>query len=161
MTRWISALLMGASSLALLGTGNSRSPVTIKATVVADCSLQSPQMIDFGNYDPATTTTIDVTTEALQIQCTKGSPGVTIALDNGQYYTGTHRSMRTNGGTGSVDYEIYTASTRSVIWNRTQTVTYSSVGRQFVRIPLYGRVLGAHSPAPGDYSDTLTALVNF
>jgi spore coat protein U-like protein len=160
MKRWMSALLTGVSALALIGTA-SRSAVTVKATVVADCSLQSPQMIDFGTYDPATTTTIDVTTEALQIQCTKGSPGVSIALDNGQYYTGTHRSMRTTGGNGSVDYEIYTASTRSVIWNRTQTVLYSSVGRQFVRIPLYGRVLGAHSPAPGDYSDTLTALVNF
>lgn len=161
MKSCIAALVTAACSLALIGASASRSSVTVKATVVADCSLQSPQMIDFGNYDPVANTTIDVTAEALQIQCTKGSPGVTIALDNGQYYTGTHRSMRTNGGSGSVDYEIYTASTRSVIWNRTQTVTYSAVSKQSVRIPLYGRLLGSRSATPGEYSDTLTALVNF
>lgn len=161
MKSLISAPLMAAFAVTLMGANASRSAVTVKATVVADCSLQSPQMIDFGNYDPVSNATIDVTTEALQIQCTKGSPGVTIALDNGQYYTGTHRSMRTISGNGSVDYEIYTAPTRSVIWNRTQTVTYSAITRQPVRISLYGRVLGAHSATPGDYSDTLTALVNF
>lgn len=139
----------------------TRSAVTVRATVNSDCTLQAPRMIDFGTYDPGANATVDATVDALQIACTKGSPGVSIALDNGQYYTGTHRAMKSLGGTGSVFYEIYTTSSRQVIWNRSQTVTYVSAGVQPSRIQLYGRVLGSQSPAPGDYSDTLMAMLNF
>jgi len=152
-----------AAAAILLGAGNSsKSPLTVRANVVADCAVQSPQSIDFGTYNPGSNSTVDATVDALQITCTKGSPGVTIGLDNGQYYSGGHRSMRSGGGSGAVYYEIYTASSRNVIWNRTQTVTYTAVNKQPAKITLYGRVLGSTtSPGPGDYSDTLTALVNF
>jgi spore coat protein U-like protein len=162
MKRLIPALMACVSAVSLMGANNTaRSNVAIKTSVAANCALQSPQAIDFGTYDPSSNGTVDVTVDALQIQCTKGSAGVSIALDNGQYYNGTHRSMRTTGGSGAVYYEIYTASARSVVWNRTQTVTYLAATSQPVRITLYGRVVGANAATPGDYSDTLTALVNF
>lgn len=153
--------------VALAGTTKSpaqstaKSVVTIAANIAADCTMVSPQTVDFGTYDPSSNSQVDVTANALQISCTKGSPGVTIGLDNGQYYTGSHRSMRSLGGSGAVYYEIYTTSSRQIIWNRTQTVTYTSLGRQPSTVQLFGRVVGSQSPSPGDYSDTLTALLNF
>ncbi|HET9393306.1 MAG TPA: spore coat U domain-containing protein [Candidatus Rubrimentiphilum sp.] len=155
-------LIASMFAVALMGADStSKSTLTVKTAVAANCALQSPQGIDFGTYDPSSNGTVDAQVDALQIQCTKGSAGVSIALDNGQYYNGTHRTMRTAGGNGAVFYEIYTAAARSVVWNRTQTVTYVAATSQPVKITLYGRVLGATAATPGDYSDTLTALVNF
>jgi spore coat protein U-like protein len=165
MNRAEAGAFAGLAIFVLLGAGSgnsSRSAVTVKAAVAADCAVQSPQSIDFGTYTPGSNSTVDATADALQIACTKGATGVTIGLDNGQYYTAGHRSMRGSGGSGAVYYEIYTASARNVIWNRTQTVTYMPVSGQPVKLTLYGRVLGSTtSPDAGDYSDTLTALVNF
>ena len=152
---------LGAFALAGAGSGNtSRNTMTVRVGVAADCSVQSPTAIDFGTY--AAGSQIDATADALQISCTKGAPGVTVGLDNGQNYTGGHRAMRGVGGSSAVYYEIYTASARNIIWNRTQTVTYMPTTRQPAKLTLYGRVIGStDSPAPGTYTDTLTALVNF
>jgi len=138
----------------------AHSPMTVKASVAADCSVQSPQSIDFGTYSAGSTS--DTTTDALQIACTKGASGVTVALDNGQNYSGGHRAMRGTGGSSAVYYEIYTASARNIIWNRTQTVTYVPTSGQPGKLTLYGRVVGATSNlVAGNYTDTLTAMVNF
>lgn len=165
--RFLRVALAALCGVAFVGATKSpsevagKTTVTIRAVVLSDCTVQAPQNIDFGTYDPSTNATVDVTTDALVVACSKGSPGVTIGLDNGLYYTGSHRSMRSLGASGAVYYEIYTTSSRQVIWNRTQTVTYTSVGRQPTTIQLFGRVVGTQSPAPGDYSDTLMALLNF
>ena len=162
MSRFLPASAAALSALFLMGADNAaHSTVTVNTAVAAFCALQSPQAIDFGTYDASSNGTLDVTVDALQIRCTRGSAGISIALDNGQYFNGTHRSMHTAGGSGAVYYEIYTAAARSVVWNRTQTVTYLAATSQAVKITLYGRVLGASAATPGDYSDTLTALVNF
>lgn len=164
MRRLIACVIAVLGVFAFAGAGNtsvtSRSAVTVRANVAADCSLQSPTSIDFGTYSAGST--IDATADALQIACTKGASGVAVGLDDGQNYSGGHRAMRGTGGSSAVYYEIYTASARNIVWNRTQTVTYMPTTRQPAKLTLYGRVLGAtDSPAPGNYSDTLTALVNF
>lgn len=138
--------------------------LNVTAAVLANCAVQSPQAVDFGSYDPsqATQSPVDISAaDALQISCTKGAPDVAIGLDNGQNYTGTHRAMTAGGADSAVYYELYTTPARTVVWNRISTVAYVPTSRVAVRIPLYGRVVGAHSPHPGRYTDTLVAMVNF
>ena len=137
--------------------------LSVTAAVLANCAVQSPQAVDFGSLDPSQSAQapVDVSADAVQISCTKGTPGVTIGLDNGQNYSGSHRAMTAGGTDSAVYYELYTTPARTVVWNRISTVAYASQTRTGVRIRLYGRIVGAHSPHPGRYTDTLVAMVNF
>ena len=155
------AALILASTCASREAANSAS-FDVSAKVRANCVVRSPVGLDFGTYDPHARGTVpDAISNALSIACTKGSPGISIALDGGESYADSHRNLRDDEN-HTVGYEIYTGPDHATVWNMIHTVAYVPVSSQPTAIPLYGRVLPLLSkPEPGRYVDTLLAMVNF
>lgn len=136
--------------------------VTVTARVPANCILRSPNSLNFGHYKtPSRARAIDVSANVLSIACTKGAPGVSIALDNGRNYSGAHRNLGARAGRSLVAYEIYTAPNHSTAWTTVNRVSYVATSDAATDIPMYGRAFPGEHPSPGHYSDTVTAMVNF
>lgn len=140
---------------------------TVSAAVTATCSISTIDM-NFGNYDPITThatTPLDVN-GSVTIACTRGtathidlSPG-----SNAANALGTTRAMAT-AGPDYLSYELYQENTFTTVWG------VGSPGNAFVppvapsRAPrsftIYGRIPAGQDGTVGNYSDTVTATVNF
>jgi spore coat protein U-like protein len=140
---------------------------TVSAAVTATCSISTVNM-NFGNYDPITThatTPLDVN-GSVTIACTRGtntwidlSPG-----SNSASAVGTTRAMAA-AGPSYLSYELYQDNTFTPVWG------VGNPGNAFVppvapsRAPrtftIYGRIPAGQDSAVGNYSDTVTATVNF
>lgn len=142
---------------------NPSSVVTVTASVPANCILRSQNSLDFGHYSSVQRRNgaIDVSANVLSIACTKGAPGVTIALDNGRNYSGAHRNLGARDGTSLVAYEIYTSPDHSTAWTTINTVSYAPAGNAATDVPMYGRAFPGEHPVTGHYVDTVMAMVNF
>lgn len=140
-----------------------RGSITISAAVPANCLLRSPASLDFGRYNAAQTKngTIDATGDVLSIACTKGSPGVYVALDNGRNYSGIHRNLGARDGKSLIAYEIYTSPDHSTAWTSVNTVSYAPASDAPTSLVMYGRAFPGRGPRPGRYADTILAMVNF
>lgn len=134
----------------------------VSAQVRANCVVRSPLGLDFGTYDPhAKGSPPETVVNALSIACTKGSPGIRVALDGGESYADSHRNLHDDTH-HRIGYEIYTGPDHATVWNMINTVAYVPATSQPTAIALYGRVLTPTSkPEPGHYVDTLLAMVNF
>ena len=140
---------------------------TVSAAVTPTCSISTVNM-NFGNYDPITThatTPLDVN-GSVTIACTRGantwidlSPG-----SNTANAVGTTRAMAGGGG-NYLSYELYQNNTFSTVWGVgnpgngfVPPVAPSRAPRTFA---IYGRIPSGQDSAVGNYSDTVTATVNF
>ena len=158
---WFGILVLGGTGVGLEAT--NATALLVGAQVRANCVLRSPLGLNFGVYDPTTrgNAPLDAVGNVLSIQCTKGSPGVRVALDNGESYANSHRNLHDDAD-HTIAYEIYTGADHGTVWNMTQTVAYVPLTGQAASIAMYGRVLPIRTaPYPGHYADTLLAMVNF
>ena len=132
--------------------------------MIAKCTVTSPTPLNFGSYDPVVTNRtadLDVAPNALAVACTRGAPGVTITLNLGSNAVGSTRYM-SDGASHTLQYEIYTTSGRTTVWNTTNSVSYSSTTMATVNLPVYGRIPGGQDAFVAvSYSDSVTATVNF
>lgn len=138
--------------------------LSVTASVTADCVVASDAGIEFGTYDTAEHAAgdpLDVTAQAVSITCTRDTSDVSIGLDQGEYAQGEHRGMHGDVGSAPIIYDIYTTEQRLTIWNSVNTVAYAARSNRTVSIPLYGRIPGGQTVAPGRYVDVLQAMVNF
>lgn len=135
--------------------------LTVVASVPPNCVLHSPEALDFGSVPAgALRSPLDANADVLSIACTKGAQSVSIALDNGQNYRGSHRNL-THNGRDLVAYEIFTSADHSTAWNMVNTVSYVPLSDAPASVTMFGRVLGGQEPQPGRYADHLLAMVNF
>jgi len=87
--------------------------------------------------------------------------GYTIALgaSNGSF---TQRVLRS--GTHSLNYNLFTASNRALVWgdatNGTATVSGSGTGNSLNHV-VYGHIPPRQIVYPGSYSDTITVVITF
>lgn len=147
--------------------GSATSNFTVSAAVTATCSISTVNM-SFGNYDPITTnatTPLDVN-GSVTIACTKGaatyidlSPG-----SNTANAVGTTRAMAT-AGPDYLSYDLYKDSTYATVWGVgnpgnafVPPVAPSKAARTFT---IYGRIPAGQGSTVGNYTDTVTATVNF
>lgn len=155
------ALLMSVQA-GIASAHSSNAPLSITASVSADCVIESPSALNFGIFDPATAREdADVTADAVSISCTRGASGVTIALDAGTHAAGRRRAMAGDKAGPSLFYEVYTSAAHTVVWNEINTVAYVPAHAGAQRISLYGRIPAGQTVRPGRYADTLLAMVNF
>src|SRR5579872_4074708 len=109
------------------GSGSLTQPITITATVSAECTV-STVSITFGAYDPVVTnaaTPLD-STGTVNVYCTTGTLA-TVSLDLGSHFTGTTRRMLS--GANFMTYEIYKDAGRTVVWNSTNTNSGTSTSK--------------------------------
>jgi spore coat protein U-like protein len=170
----ISKMIAAASAAAALVSmsGNAAPPsaqIHVSAKVDPKCTITAQNM-DFLTYDPlAANKTVDATATAnISVNCTKGSPNVTVALDNGLNSGGTGVRKLING-TETLTYVINDDA--GIAWTQTLTsgtVTSGSVAygpfasvNTAVTHAAHGILAAGQDVSVGTYVDTLTATVLF
>ena len=136
--------------------------LAVSAVVVPNCRL-TVEPLAFGSYDPLGVHSIAnlEATAALVLTCTRDSHA-TIVMDGGRN-AGPGLSRGLALGTDRLEYQIYRDSARTQVWGR--GADSRSVLAQGLRSPselvVYGRILGGQEVAAGNYTDVITATVDF
>lgn len=149
---WIAAPRADALVCGILGCS-----CTVSATAL-DFTSFNP--LD-GNQDAEGLVTVDCTGLAELF------PSMVVRMQSGLYGTISARKMRTGSG-DLLDYNIYTTSTRNVVWgNGTtgSTVTVSGgilgLGHWTATNGVYGRAMPTTATRPGAYSDTVIVRIDW
>jgi len=152
--------LLGAPSCASLTSPGGTFPFTASATVVNNCNI-SANNLSFGTAGVLKGSLS--ATGSVSASCTNGD-AFRISLNGGSSGNVAARVMQRQGGGGSVGYQLYTDAARSIPWGDgtagTGMVTGTGSGNAQV-ISVYGQVPAQATPAPGTYSDTITATIVF
>ncbi|WP_319000775.1 MULTISPECIES: spore coat U domain-containing protein [unclassified Burkholderia] len=152
--------LLGAPTCASLTTSNGTFPFSATANVVNNCNISATN-VSFGT---ASLLSGSLTASgSITAQCTNGDAWQ-IALNGGGSGSVTARQMQRSGGGGAIGYGLYTDAARSIAWGDgtggSSTVTGVGTGTSQV-VTVYGAVPAQTTPAPGNYSDTITATISF
>ncbi|NTZ09087.1 Csu type fimbrial protein [Burkholderia metallica] len=152
--------LLGAPTCASLTASNGTFPFSATANVVNDCNISATN-VNFGTASVLSGAL--AATGSITAQCTNGDAWK-IALNGGGSGNVTARQMQRGGGGGTVNYGLYTDAARSIAWGDgtggSATVTGVGTGTSQV-VTVYGAVPAQTTPAPGNYSDTITATISF
>jgi spore coat protein U-like protein len=144
----------GSAMTAVPGT-----PFSANVTVINNCTIAAAN-ITFATQS-ALTSPVNSTGQ-LMIQCT-ANDAYAVSLSGGLLGTVTSRNM--SGLTGaSVSYQLYLDSGYATIWGdgTSGTSQLAGIGTGIVQfIPIYARVPSQSTPAPGVYTDTVTATIQF
>lgn len=130
------------------------------ATVVNNCLINATNVAF-----PATgvLTSAQTATGSISAQCTNGD-AFQIALNGGSSSNVAARTMQRSGGGGSVGYQLYRDAGYTQPWGDGTGGTSMATGTGSglaQAITVYGRVPAQATPAPGNYSDTITATISF
>lgn len=153
----------------LLGAGAAHA--TCSGIGLASCSMTvSAGAMAFGNYNPNAATGASDSTSTVQVTGTLVGIGLlntiaySISLSAGSASTVADRRLI---GAGSLGYNLYTDSARSVVWGA-NTVSDSisvlaavlggSVTRNYT---VYGRIPAGQYVAPGAYANTIVVTVTY
>ncbi|WP_322022100.1 spore coat protein U domain-containing protein [Burkholderia sp. BCC1977] len=133
--------------------------VTATATVINNCIISAT-----GVAFPAAGVLASALTASgsISARCTNGD-AFQIALNGGASGSVAARTMQRSGG-GSVSYQLYQDSGFTKPWGdgSSGTSMATGTGSGFAQaIAIYGRVPAQATPAPGNYSDTITATISF
>lgn len=157
------ALLFTAHSAV---AGSKGTTFNVKSSVAANCTITATDL-NFGAYDPLVankTAALDVNT-TVTVLCTKGSTGVAVGLDLGIHFVAAGRFM--SNGTDSLQYELYSDSAGGTVWANSGAglVTWPTFGPIGAGAgtphTVFGRVPAGQDVSVGNYSDAVTATVNF
>ena len=115
--------------------------------------------VNFGSYDVFNNSALD-TTGNIDVNCPSGV-GYSIELSEGG---GTHTQRVMGSGAHRLNYNLYTAANRAVVWgdatSGTVTVNGTGIGVN-VNHGVYGRIRALQNVHPGSYSDTITIMITF
>jgi spore coat protein U-like protein len=136
--------------------------LTVSATVTKNCTV-STSALAFGSYDPVVTNAsanLDGT-GTVSVACTRGATA-TVGLGTGSNASGSARRMGDGSG-NFLNYELYSDSGRSAVWNAgAGTLSLSAAPSRVARdYTVYGRINGNQDVPAGTYGDTVVATVNF
>jgi len=129
--------------------------VGASAATAATCTAQSTG-VAFGSYDTLSNGPLD-STGSINVQCDL-STAFTIDLGTG---SGTYGQRTLTGGGRVLDYNLYTDSTRMLVWaDGTAGGDVSDSGTN-VSVPVYGRIPQRQNVGAGIYSDTVVITVSY
>lgn len=151
--------LLGTGSLALSATTSDTMDVT--ATVEDSCQVVASALA-FGSFAAIDSTNVDGTT-TVDVTCSNGTT-YDIGLDEGENGASVTDRQMSDGGTGSLDYALYSDDGRTSNWGdtvSTDTVADTGSGETQTKT-VYGRIPSGQETAPtGAYSDTITVTVTY
>lgn len=152
--------LLPPSGCPVITTPGATFPFTATATVVNDC-LISANNLSFG---AAGLLSSGISASAsISATCTN-SDAYRIALNGGGSGNVAARTMSRQGGGGVVSYQLYVDAAHSIPWGdgTAGTSMYTGTGTGLAQtVTVYGHVSAQATPAPGNYSDTITATIAF
>jgi spore coat protein U-like protein len=111
--------------------------------------------VNFGSYDVFNNSALD-STGNIDVNCPSGV-GYSMALTEGG---GTHTQRVMNSGAHRLNYNLYTAANRAVVWAGTVTVNGTGIGVS-VNHAVYGRIPALQNVHAGSYSDIIIVELNF
>ena len=115
--------------------------------------------VNFGSYD-VFSNAATVSTGNIDVNCASGD-GYIIAISAG---SGTYSQRAMISGTHTLNYNLYTAANRAVVWggstSGTTTVSGSGTGESVNHV-VYGRVPPHQNIPAGNYRDTITVVIFF
>jgi spore coat protein U-like protein len=120
------------------------------------CNVSSPG-VNFGSYDTFSNLSLD-STGNVSVICDGITP-YSISLSPGG---GTYVSRAMASGGHSLNYNLYTDSTRASVWGdgTASTATINSSGTT-ANHTVYGRIPARQNAYVGIYSDTITITLTF
>jgi spore coat protein U-like protein len=156
------SLVAGAIAGLSFASGAAQAQTTVTdtfdvlITINAFCAITSPTDLDFGantllNANVDQTSTFDV-------QCTNTTP-YDIGLDQGLNFSGSRRMD--DGGGNFVSYALYSNAGRTTVWDDGANLVNATGTGSVVTHTVYGRVPPQTTPAPGNYTDTVTIEVTY
>lgn len=134
---------------------------TVQITIAGSCQMNSASNMDFGSHGVLNANSD--ATSTVTVQCTNTTPfNVGLTAGGGTGATVTNRLM-TGAGGATVGYSLYQTAARDTVWgNTTGTNTFSANGTGAPQpLTVYGRVPPQNTPAPGVYTDTVTATITY
>jgi spore coat protein U-like protein len=141
--------------------GTATSSFSAQLTVQAQCTIVSVSTLTF---DPAGVINANIDqTASISVQCTHTTP-YNIGLDGGANGgTTTTRLMRDGASNETIQYKMFSNTTRTANWGNTVgTDTVAGTGDGAAQsFTIYVRVPPQTTPAPGIYSDTVTAAITY
>lgn len=143
--------------------------VNVTAIVSGNCRIQSTSDVAFGAYSTVGSG-VQQATGTVRLQCSRGSPIISLDLDLGSNASGSARRMR--NGTDFITYELYKPSginpgdacAYTSVWGSgpvnglVPTPSTNSAPRTY---NVCGQTIQGQNVGPGAYTDTVTVTVNF
>lgn len=150
-------LVSGVSSLNISLGATSTGSVQVTATVASSCSVTATTLA-FGNY---TLAQLDATS-TITATCTNGTT-YTVGLNAGTFAGATTTTRRMSGpSSNSLNYFLYSDSTRTTNWGNTSGTWVSATGTGVAQVmTVYGRIPANQTALIGNYSDTVTVTITF
>lgn len=151
------SLLMPAISWAQTTSTN----FTVQITIAGACQINAAANMDFGSHGVLSNNTD--ATSIITVQCTNTTSfNVGLSAGNGASATVANRLMTGTGG-ATVGYSLYRNAARDELWgDTTGTNTFAGTGTGAPQqLTVYGRVPPQNTPAPGGYTDTITATITY
>jgi spore coat protein U-like protein len=115
--------------------------------------------VNFGNYDVFSNTALD-STGNIDVNC-PSAIGYSIALSEGG---GSHTQRVMNSGAHRLNYNLYIAANRGVVWGDTTSGTARVSGTGIgvsVNHAVYGRIPARQNVRAGSYSDIINVVLTF
>ena len=176
-----SSIFSGVICLVTMGFSSVVHPATVTgnlgvtAIVGAGCQVNASNVtagiinfgsLDFGSINTIGNQTIDAQTTgagngSIVMSCSNGTT-FNIALDNGQHYASSTRSM-VNAGNPAVllAYGLYQNVARTVPWTSSSPLTGTANGAP-ATFPVYGRIPpGQTGITAGTYNDTVQVVISW
>jgi spore coat protein U-like protein len=134
--------------------------MTVQMTITATCLVNSASTLNFGTQG-VLSANVDQTS-TIQVTCTNTTP-YNIGLNVGTGTGATVATRKLTSGATTVNYTLYSNSTRTTLWGNTVgTDTSAATGNGAAQsYTVYGRVPPQAAPAPGTYTDTITVTVTY
>ncbi len=126
------------------------------------CTI-SVTSVAFGNYNVFTTTPDD-STGTITYRCNSNAANISITLSDGSSTTFNPRTLRK--GSEVLDYNLYRNAARTTIWGNGTggTSIYTRTNppnNSNVSLTVYGRIPAQQDVSAGNYTDTVSAVINF
>jgi spore coat protein U-like protein len=157
-------------------TNSATTTIPVTATVSQSCSISTVSALAFGTYDPIginSTAALNASGQ-VSIACSKGSIGVTIAMDGGTHAVGAQRQMIGTSAKGLLNYNVslppgtaagaVCTSAAGTAWTATGAglLTLTASPSKAARSYYVCGSIPAGQDVPADtYTDTILATLNF
>lgn len=160
----VTCMLVFSAGSAFAGTATN--PMTVQATVTANCTINTAGL-NFGNYDPVVvnaTTALQATAQ-INVVCTNGS-AANITLDQGlNPAAGSSAAAPLRqmiSGATPLSYSLFQDAADTTTWGNTaatgENLTGSGVSQAFT---VFGVVPAGQNVPAGAYTDTVTMTISF
>jgi len=152
--KWMARVLLAATVwLILPASASAQAPsCTISVTAVA-----------FGSYNVFTATATD-STGTITYNCNSTAANISVTLSKGASSTFSPRNLKK--GAEVLQYNLYRNAARTNIWGDGTggTATYTRANppnNSNVVLTIYGRIPATQDVSAGNYTDTVSATINF